>query len=121
MVVILTAVAVAIMVFLVVAPILGFVNREQASLKFTPVFLIAGISLSVVRIAAYWTLVYMNRTAQRDIMAMPFALLIPEGSLVPESDSLTTARAVLFSALLLIDSYVWAGVLAWSMNRRKVG
>src|SRR5438876_12075595 len=101
---ILMAIVSAVIVFLFIAPALGFVNRDKASLRFTPVFLIAGISLSVVRIACYWTLIYLDRTGQRDITALPLALLIPEGSLVPDSASLTIGRAILFSGLLVIGS-----------------
>lgn len=110
----------AVIVFLFVAPILGFVNRDKAALRFTPVFLIAGISLSVVRIACYSTLIYVDRTGQRDITTLPLALLlIPEGSLVPESASLTIGRAVLFSGLLAIGSFAWAAILGWSMSRKR--
>ena len=97
---ILMAVVGAVILFLFTAPVLGFVNRDKASLRFTPVFLIAGISLSVVRIACFSTLVYLNRTGQRDITRLPLALLLPEGFLVPDSTSLATGGAVLFSGRL---------------------
>jgi hypothetical protein len=113
--------------FIVLAPILGFVKRDRSSSNFTLVFFIAGVSLSLVRLACYWTLFYLANTGQRDISSFPLgllllpeALLIPKAAVLPEIGKWTIAQGIPFSGLLVTGSFLWAAILGWSMRARKV-
>jgi hypothetical protein len=79
-------VVMALLVFVIVAPILGFSRQGPSSLRFMTVFPVAGISLIVVRVTACWAVYYLTRTGQRDINLLPLELLtLPEALLLPES------------------------------------
>ena len=117
---VLMTVVAGLILFIFLAAVLALVDRGSSSLRFAPVFVIAGISLSLIRMASYWALFYMARTGQEDISYLPLAfLLFPEGKLLPESGERTTVvQGILFSGLLAIGSFLWAAILGWSMRRR---
>jgi hypothetical protein len=116
------ALAAGLILFIVVAPILGFFKQDNSSLRFTPVFVIAGIALGVIRVACFWALFYLDRTGQRETYdSVPFRLLIiPEGGLLLGIRKWTIVQGILLSALLAMGSFVWAAILGWSMRARKV-
>jgi hypothetical protein len=116
-----------LVVFIVLAPILGFVTRDRSSSSFTLVFSISGISLSLIRLACYWTLFYQTRTGLPDFSLFPLGLLLlpeaalgPEAALLPIGGEWTIDQGILFSGLLVIGSFLWAAILGWSMRARKV-
>jgi hypothetical protein len=120
-------VAAGLVVFIVLAPILGFVKQDSSSSSFTLVFFIAGVSLSLVRLVSYWIWTSQARTGHLDASLFPFGLLLlpeaalgPEAAVLPQGGKWTLAQGILFSGMLVIGSFLWAAILGWSMRARKV-
>jgi hypothetical protein len=102
------------------APILGFGSQVKRSLPFARVFVIAGISLSLIRLACYWTLFYLTSTGQQDFGSLLLVLpLLPEAALLPGSAVWSIGPRILFSGLLVIGSFLWAAILGWSLSGKK--
>jgi hypothetical protein len=118
MFVVLMPLVAGLIVFILLAPLLGFAKRGKSSSSFAMILTIAGISLSVIRMTCYWALFYMARSGHQEIGYLPLIfLLFPEAILLQENGQQTIVQGILFSGLLAIGSFLWAAILGWSMTR----
>lgn len=75
-------------------------------------FLTVGMILALVRISALWFLVYHVWARQGSVSQLPLVvLLFPDGLLLPNRFAWTVWGTALFSIVLLIGSFAWAGAL----------
>jgi hypothetical protein len=81
-------------------------------------FLTLASTLSLVRVGAFWYLLYRewSGTQSRDLILVAL-LLYPEGHLFPDSTVWTVPMEILFSVILIAGSSLWAGVvtLIWRL------
>ncbi len=85
-----------------------------------------GALVAIVRVGSLWLLLYTHWTGRGNLMseALIPLLLYPEAYLVRGGTSWTPSAAVLFSALLVVGSFVYGSLLTaalfcLSMFRRK--
>lgn len=80
-----------------------------------------GLSLSVVRIAALWFLIYREWSHRQSIGLLPLvSLLYPEGLLLPARFNWTLWGAIGFSGILFLGSFVLATVFLVAMRAAKL-
>jgi len=87
------------------------------------VFLIVGSAIAVVRLGAYFFLIYLELTHQQTLSALPLVfLLYPEGLLVPSSQQWTVGSGFVFALALAAGSFMigaFAGGLTTIQNRMR--
>jgi hypothetical protein len=78
------------------------------------------LSLSAIRIAALWILIYFEWTHRQSIALAPLVILLyPEGLLLPSRFTWTAWGAVGFSGVLLVGSFVLTMVFFVAMRALK--
>jgi hypothetical protein len=66
-----------------------------------------------LRLAAFWGLYSLEQLHAQSISLLPLVLLLyPEGLLVPKDHRWTMASALLFSAALVVGSFILVGIVA---------
>ena len=111
---------VAVVVFFLGRSLSGIAGRESHTAprySLRRFFLIAGVSLALIRVGSLWILVHQNWTGRESLDLLPLVLLLfPEGLLLPKGFAWTFWAAVSFSGLLAIGSFLWAGTASAAMS-----
>jgi hypothetical protein len=76
-----------------------------------------GSIIAFIRISIYWYLTYREWSGTQSFALLPLLLLLfPEGAALPRNWTLTGPHVLLFSGLLVIGSFAFGLLVAWSIK-----